>query len=57
MPTWRRKRQGDVLRGHRETIGERVQHDLEAFMPLPPAAFDACDKLGTRANSLSLMRY
>ena len=52
-----RKRQGEVLRGHRETIGERLKHDLEAFMPLPAAPFDACDKLGTRANSLSLVRY
>ncbi|MBT3370773.1 MAG: IS21 family transposase, partial [Rhodospirillaceae bacterium] len=51
------KRQVDVLRGHRETIGERLKDDLEAFMPLPPAPFDACDKLGTRANSRSLVRY
>ncbi len=26
-------------------------------MPLPAAPFDACDKLGTRVNSLSLVRY
>jgi len=26
-------------------------------MPLPPAPFDACDKLGTRTNSQSLVRY
>ena len=52
-----RKRQGDVLRGHRESIGERFERDREALMALPPAPFDACDKLGTRANSLSLVRY
>ena len=52
-----RNRQAEVLRGHRETIRERLTHDLEAFMPLPPAPFDACDKLGTRANSQSLVRY
>jgi len=38
-----RNRQAAVLRGHRETIRERLTHDLKAFMPLPPAPFDACD--------------
>ena len=52
-----RKRQGDVLRGHRETIGERLKRDRAALMALPPAPFDACDKQGTRVNSLSLVRY
>ena len=52
-----RKRQGDVLRGHRESIGERFVRDREALMALPPTPFDACDKQGTRVNSLSLVRY
>ena len=26
-------------------------------MELPPTPFDACDKQGTRVNSLSLVRY
>ena len=52
-----RKRQGDVLRGHRETISERLERDREALSVLPPAPFDACDKQGTRVNSLSLVRY
>ena len=52
-----RKRQGDVLRGYSETIGERFVRDREAVMALPPAPFDACDKQGTRVNSLSLVRY
>ena len=52
-----RERQSDVLRGHRESIGERLEHDRKALMVLPPAPFDACDKLGTRVNSLSLVRY
>ena len=30
-----RRRQGDILRGHRETIGERLVRDLEA-MAAPP---------------------
>ena len=29
----------------------------EAFMRPLPAPFDACDKQGTRVNSLSQMRY
>ncbi len=30
-----RKRHANVLRGHSETIGERLQRDLEAMAPLP----------------------
>ena len=52
-----RERQSNVLRGHRETISERLERDREALSALPPAPFDACDKLGTRVNSLSLVRY
>jgi hypothetical protein len=52
-----RKRQGDVLRGHRESIGERFVRDREALMSPLPAPFDACDKQSTRVNSLSLVRY
>src|SRR5580658_4036744 len=52
-----RKRLGDRLRGHDETIGERLERDLAAFTkPLPPA-YDACEKLVTRVSSLSLVRY
>ncbi len=51
------ERQGDVLRGHRESIGERLKRDREALMVLPPAPFDACDKQATRVSSLSLVRY
>ena len=36
-----RRRQGDILRGHRETIGERLRRDLEA-MSAPPAAPFEC---------------
>jgi transposase len=52
-----RKRGDDVPRGHRESIGERFGRDREALMVLPPVPFDACDKQGTRVNSLSLVRY
>jgi hypothetical protein len=52
-----RTRMGDRLRGHRETIGERLERDLaELRKPLPPP-YDACEKLGTSVSSLSLVRY
>ena len=34
-----------------------MQADLAAFMKLPAAAYDACDKATTRVSSLSLVRY
>ena len=52
-----RKREYDVLRGHREPIGERFKRDREALGALPPAPFDACDKQAGRVNSQSLVRY
>ena len=52
-----RNRQGNVLRGHRESIGKRFVRDREALKRPLPAPFDACDKQGTRVNSLSLVRY
>jgi transposase len=52
-----RKRRGDRLRGHGETISERLERDLAAFTkPLPPA-YDACEKLAMSVSSLSLVRY
>ena len=45
------------LRGHTETIGERMERDLDALLPLPPVAYDACDKQASRVSSLSLVRY
>ena len=52
-----RNRQGNVLRGHRESIGERFVRDREALKRPLPAPFDACDRQGTRVSSLSLVRY
>lgn len=52
-----RKRQADVLRGHRETIGERLQRDLVAMAPLPSAPFDACEQATGRVSSQALVRY
>ena len=45
------------LRGHTETIGQRMERDLEALLPLPDAPCDACDKQAARVSSLSLVRY
>ena len=52
-----RRRQAARLRGHGETIGERLARDREALLPLPPAPYDACDKRPGRVRSLSLVRY
>jgi transposase len=51
------KRQDDVVRGHGETIGERLLRDLDKLLPLPPAGYDACEKVSTRATSISMVRY
>ena len=51
------KRQDAVLRGHSETIGERLLRDLDALMALPPTPYDACEKVSTRATSISMVRY
>ena len=52
-----RRRLGDRLRGHAETIGERLVRDLAAFQSLPATAYDACEKKPGRVSSLSLVRY
>ena len=44
-------------RGYTETIGERMEPDLDALLPLPPAPYDASDTHTTRVSSLSLVRY
>ena len=33
------ERMDAVLRGHTETIGQRMERDLEALLPLPAAAY------------------
>ena len=45
------------LRGHAESIGQRMERDLEALRPLPAAPYDACEKQAGRVSSLSLVRY
>jgi transposase len=52
-----RRRFSDRLRRHDETIEDRLERDRAAFLPLPPAPYDACDKRPGRVSSLSLVRY
>ncbi len=51
------KRHDDILRGHTEPIGDRLMRDLDALMALPSTPCDACDKVSTRASSISMVRY
>ena len=52
-----RERQGARLRGHEESIGERLARDRAAMLPLPDAPYEACETRGARVSSLSLVRY
>lgn len=52
-----RERRQRRLRGHTETIGERLESDRAAMLPLPAAPYEACEKVAARVNSLSLVRY
>ena len=45
------------LWGCDETIGERMERDLEALLPLPDTPYDASGKRLSRVSSLSLVRY
>ena len=49
-----RRRMADCLRGHDGTIGERLERDLAAMQTPLPAPYDACEKVATRASSLSI---
>ena len=51
------KRQQATLRGHTETIAQRLQRDIAALMALPEGTYDACHKVFTRVSSQSLVRY
>lgn len=51
------KRQDQVLRGHSQSIGERLMRDLDALMFLPAVPYDACEKVSTRVTSISMARY
>ena len=51
------KRMEAKLRGQSETIGERMERDLDALLPLPAAPYDPSDRHLTRVSSLSPVRY
>jgi hypothetical protein len=51
------KRQADILRGHKISIGERLQADLAAMQGLPAAPFEACDLRSGQVTSTSVVRY
>ena len=43
--------------GQTESIGKRLEGDLNAFRPLPSGGFEACDKRTARVSSTGLVRY
>jgi transposase len=45
------------VRGHAETIGERLVRDLAALQVRPPVPYEACDRRPGRVSSLALVRY
>ena len=45
------------LLGQAETIGQRMERDLDALLPLPAVPYDTCDRQAGRVSSLSLVRY
>ena len=45
------------LRGHAESIGQRMERDLEALLVWPAVPYEACDRQAGRVSSLSLVRY
>jgi transposase len=48
-----RKRRERTLRGH----AERFERDRAAFLTLPAAPYEACEKVSARVSSLALVRY
>ena len=51
------KRWAEQLRGHDQTVGERLERDRAVLQRRPAIAYDACDKRPGRVSSLSLVRY
>ena len=52
-----RRRLNDRLRGHDETIGERLVRDRAVLLPLLASPYEAREKKAARVSSLSLVRY
>jgi hypothetical protein len=51
------QRQADILRGHKVSIGERLNADLAAMQALPATPFEACDLQSGQVTSTSVVRY
>jgi transposase len=49
--------QGRRLRGKTGTKADLLKEDQKAFLDLPAGRFEACRKVSTTANSLSLVRF
>ena len=52
-----RERQEAVLRGHQDSIGERLTRDHEVMGAVPGAPFEACEQVTGQVSSQSLVRY
>ena len=51
------KRQDDILRGPKASIGERLEVDLAAMQALPATPFEAFDLQSGQVTSTSMVRY
>jgi transposase len=51
------KRQGKQVRGHSDSIEQRLERDLNALMKLPTVPYEPCEAVSTRAGSTSMVRY
>src|ERR687898_323278 len=45
------------VRGHAETIGERLVRDLAALQARPAAPYEACERKAARVSAMSLVRF
>ena len=45
------------VRGHAESIGERLERDLAALQARPAAPYEACERKAARVSAMSLVRF
>ena len=50
-------RQEDILRGHKVSIGARLEADLAVMQALPTAPFEACNLQSGQVTSTSMVRF
>ena len=51
------KRRGDRLRGHKETIGERLERDRQVLLALPQVPYDATNTISPRSRCSSTLPH